>query len=487
MREIFPTQSIDNQSQNGSFLNTALLINHHPTISNAISRLNIYTAMKNKIALYLAISIISLRVTAQNISTVAGTGTTGYSGDGAAATAAQLNGPMSIAVDAGGNIYFADRNNFVVRKINTSGMITTIAGNHANAWSGDNGPATDAAISDITGVATDAAGNVYIADKSNNRIRKVDAAGIITTIAGTGTAGFAGDNAPATDALLNTPRGVATDAAGNVYIGDVGNQRIRKISTMGIITTVAGTGTAGYNGDHIPATDAQLHGPYNVAINAAGELYIADVDNQSIRKVATDGTITTVAGTGTAGYSGDGSAATAAALTEPISVATDPAGNLYIADAWNFRVRKVNPAGIINTVAGNGVAGFAGDGVPAVIAQLNDPYGIAVAAGSLYIADFNNNRIRAVAQVNSVNSVDPSSVQLSISPNPAAEFGVRLSTLQNEEAVLTLSDLSGATCLQIKCSTNKTVTVKPNGPPGIYFISVTTSHNAEKAAVILAY
>ena len=217
-------------------------------------------------------------------------------------------------------------------------------------------------------MAVDASGNLYIADTGNNRIRKVSATGIITTVAGNGSAGYSGDGGPATSAQLDGPEGVAVDGSGNLYIADTCNNRIRKVSATGIITTVAGNGSAGYSGDGGPATSAQLSLPAGVAVDGSGNLYIADSGNNRIRKVSATGIITTVAGNGSPGYSGDGGPATSAQLNQPAGVAVDASGNLYIADSSNNRIRKVSATGIITTVAGNGFDGYSGDGGPATSA-----------------------------------------------------------------------------------------------------------------------
>ena len=335
------------------------------------------------------------------ITTVAGTGTSGFSGDGGAATAAGMSA-YGIAVDAEGNLYIADRNNNRIRKVDSSGTVTTVAGNGSLGFAGDGGAATAAGMS-AYGVAVDAAENLYIADSSNRRIRKVDSGGMITTLAGNGSLGFAGDGGAATAAGMN-PVGVAADAAGNLYIADLSNQRIRKVDAGGTITTVAGNGTAGYSGDGGAATAAGMS-VYGIAVDAAGNLYIVDSSNQRIRKVDAVGTITTVAGNGVTTFSGEGGAATAARLFNPFGVAADAAGNLYIADSSNQRVRKVDAAGTITTVAGSGVFGFSGDGGAATAAGVN-PYRIAVdAAGNLYIADQGNHRIRRVDAAGTITTV----------------------------------------------------------------------------------
>jgi uncharacterized protein (TIGR03437 family) len=342
--------------------------------------------------LYIADSGNIRKVSNGVIATVAGNGTQGFSGDNGPATSAQLYWPWGVAIDSAGNLYIADSYNNRIRKV-TNGVITTVAGNGTQSFSGDDGPATSAQLYGSHGVAAGPDGSVYIADSSNNRIRKVTN-GVVTTVAGTGTADFSGDNGPAISAQLTDPEGVAVDSAGNLYIADTGYSRVRKV-TNGVITTVAGGGAT--LGDNGPAASAQLYSPKGVAVDSAGNLYIADTYNQRIRKVS-NGVITTVAGTGTHGpSSGDNSPATSASLFSPTGVAVDSAGNLYIADTGNSRIRKVSN-GIITTVAGNGGYGFNGDNGLATSAQLYNPEGIAVdSAGNLYIADTLDNRIRKVS------------------------------------------------------------------------------------------
>ena len=333
------------------------------------------------------------------LSTLAGTGTPGYNGDGPA-TSANVYNPQGVAVDSVGNVYIADTSNNRIRKITPgTGVISTVAGTGVGGFTGEGGPATGARVNAPVGMAVDAAGNFYFADYYNQRIRKVTVAtGIISTVAGSGVAGFLGDGGVATAAQLSYPTGVAVDTAGNLYIADSSNHRIRKVTAAtSIITTIAGTGTPGVGGDGGPGTSAQLYEPHGVAVDSAGNVYIADTQNARVRRVAAGtGIITTYAGSGVAGYDGEARLATMARLYVPTSVAVDSAGNVYVADRYNHRVRKVAlGTGIITTVVGDANAGYGGDGGVASAGQLNYPYGVAVdAAGSVYVADTNNHRVR---------------------------------------------------------------------------------------------
>ncbi len=331
------------------------------------------------------------------ITTVVGTGVAGYAGDGGPALSAEIDSPYGVSVDASGNVYIADTGNSVIRKVDSSGKITTIAGNGTKGYGGDSGPATSATLFSPDRAVADKAGNVYIADYYNNRIRKVDTSGTITTVAGTGTQGYNGDGIPAVTAQLSLPGAVAVDTAGNIYIVDTWNNRIRKIDPSGTINTIAGTGFPGVLGDGGPATSAQLNEPEGIAVDSSGNVYIADYGNSKIRKIDTTGTINTFAGRGETGFGGDGGPATAATLNLPTGVDVDRAGNVYIADYQNNCIRKVDTSGTITTIAGTTVSGYGGDGGPPTAAELSIPQDVAVdTAGHVYIADNNNARIRQI-------------------------------------------------------------------------------------------
>jgi sugar lactone lactonase YvrE len=328
------------------------------------------------------------------ISTVAGNGTSHALGDGGPATSAFVTGPQGIVFDSVGNLYIAD--NERVRKVNTAGIISTYAGNGSAGFGGDGGPATSARVGPYA-LTMDRKGNLYITDRGNQRLRMVNTSGIISTLAGTGTQSFSGDGGPAVSATFNFPEGVALDSAGNIFITDDGNGRVRKINTSGIISTIGGTGYEFYGGDGWPATSAQIYLPMGVAPDMSGAFYIADKGNNRVRKVSSSGIITTYAGTGIAGFSGDGGPAISAQLSSPTTVAIDSYGNVYIADQGNARVRKVDPAGTITTFAGTGISGSTGDGGPAYLAKLSCPDYIAVDnQGHVFIGDGCNRRIRVV-------------------------------------------------------------------------------------------
>jgi sugar lactone lactonase YvrE len=322
----------------------------------------------------------------------------GYAGDGGTAITATLAGPAGVAIDSSGNIYIATYADNRIRVVNSTGIINTFAGNSAYGFAGDGGPALSAQLSSPRGICLDASANLYFADRWNNRIRKI-AGGTISTIAGSGQGNFGGDGGAAISAQLSSPDGVAVDLTGNLYISDMLNNRVRMVSPTGTITTFAGNGIAGFSGDGGAATSAELNQPAGLAVDASGNLYIADSNNAVVRKVTPQGTISTVAGIGgTEGYSGDGGQAGKATLMAPLGVALDSSGNLYIADYYGW-IREVNAStGVISTLAGNGNNGYTGDGGPATAAQFYNPVAVAVdSSGNVYVADSGNGAVRMIA------------------------------------------------------------------------------------------
>ena len=339
-----------------------------------------------------------------NVTTIAGNGQISHSGDGLQGTLAQLNAPQGVAVDSAGNFYIADSANNVVRRVDTKGVITNFAGNGSAGNGGDGGAATGAQLNTPEDLAVDPAGNLYIADSRNNKVRKVAPNGTISTFAGSGTAGSGGDGGAAGSATLNLPFGIAADTAGNIYITEFLGNRVRKVTPDGTISTVAGNGTSGYSGDGGSATAAMLNGPQDVAADSSGNIYIADANNNRVRQVS-GGTINTVAGNGLSGYDRDGVQATTTNVGNPVAVAVDTFGNLYIADG-SLRVRKVYTSGIITTIAGSGTRGYAGDGGSATNAQLYSPSALAVnSSGNVWLADTNNNAVRVLQPNNAGISV----------------------------------------------------------------------------------
>ncbi len=330
------------------------------------------------------------------ITTIAGNGTAGFSGDNGPALKAAFNFPAGLCLDQAGNLYVADRNNHRVRRIDTLGIVTTVAGTGTPDWGGDGGPAVEAHLNYPSDLICDGKGNLYISDRSNNRIRKVDARGTISTVVGLGLPEFGGDFGPATDAFLKYPFGIDLDQKGNLYIADRGNNRIRKVDTQGIITTVAGDGTHFFAGDYGPATRASLAYPTDVVVDDRGTLYIADRNNNRIRKVDPLGILTTVMGIGKYEYNGDNEIASETTLHLPFALALSPDGKLIIVDRNHFRVRSMDLKNhAIATVAGNGKFWFRGDGGPGAGATLDSPSGMAVdSKGHVIFSDKMHNRLR---------------------------------------------------------------------------------------------
>ncbi len=431
---------------------------------------------------FIVLSSSVLTIKAQNITTVAGNGYYGYTGDGGQATAAELKNPIGVIVDASGNLYISDYAESVVRKVDASGIITTLAGTGVAGYNSDNIQATAAQINGPGGLGVDAAGNIYITELAGYRIRKVDVtSGIITTVAGTGSGGSGGDGGQATNAQVTFVTDVKFDNLGNFYIADEDVQRVRMVNTSGIINTIAGNGFGGFSGDGGAATSAELYYPTGVIIDAAGNVYIGDQLNSRIRMVNTSGVISTYAGNGTAGYYGDGGAATASELNHPEELGMDAAGNLYIDDEGTNTIRMVNTSGVISTFAGNGVGGFYGDGGPATAAELSGQQGVCVDnKGNVFIGDYGNTRVREVNAIpTAINNIRKEG-SISVYPNPAKEeMNIALTGLDGE-VTLTLFNIQGKEILNQSYTDKKTITVNTAAlAAGTYILKIQKAGVAE--------
>ncbi|HTA81929.1 MAG TPA: hypothetical protein VK783_03290, partial [Bacteroidia bacterium] len=411
-------------------------------------------------------------LTAQVIYTVVGGGT----GDGGPATGAALSYPFSVATDAAGNIYLADAGHNSIRKITTAGIISTIAGNGKAGFMGDGGPATAAELNGPISIAFDGAGNMYISDYGNNRIRMVNTTGIISTFAGNGNYGGLGDGGPATAAQFNTPQQIAFDHTGNfLYIADYSNDVIRMVDrNTGIISTVIGTmGVAGFYGDGKAASGAQLNFPTGVALDPMGNIYIADRSNYRIRVVGTNGIISTYAGTSTSGYNGDGGNADTTEFGYPNQLVADSSGNIYIADQNNNDIRLVNTLGIVSTIAGNVSlgGGYSGDGAAATLAQLNGPEGVSVdPAGNVYIADYNNGVIRKINTGGIISTMAGSNNSVSFSGDGGLGTNAIISNptgvVRDKLGNVYFADQSNMRIRELNVSTHIITTIAGNGTSG---------------------
>ena len=392
-----------------------------------------------------------------NISLVAGMATTpptpGFTGDSGQAISAELDSPAGLWVDASHNIYIVDKDNDRIRKVSSSGIITTVAGSStAEVYAGDGGKATSASLNEPNGIAFDSAGNMYIADTGNSVIRKVNTSGIISTVAGNNISAFNGDGGPAIDANLSEPTSVAFDAAGNLYIADSNNDCIRIVTPDQNIHTFAGQCSYPlFQGDGGPATQAKLNKPYSVAVDAYGDVYFSDTENERIRVVTPNGIINTVAGTGTAGFA-DGPALQAE-FSGPSGIALDASGSIYIADRANFRIRKLLPSGNVVTIAGSGIPGYSGNNVAASSAELYFPLGVGLdpSSGNVYIADSQNDIVRelTVSNAASLPAVSKGGVVSAAqfgalsSPAPGSWIEIYGSNLATDSRAWTTGDFTG--------------------------------------------
>jgi hypothetical protein len=375
------------------------------------------------------------QITVRVINTYAGSGVLAYTGNGGPATNATIDSPSCLAIDSYGNLYINDQRNYCVRKVDTTGVITTIAGTGIGGFIGDGGPATNARLNQNWGVAVDGGGNVYITDQENYRVRRVSPGGIITTIAGTGRSGYSGDSGPATNAKFKSVLGIATDNAGNVFVGDPDTNCIRKITPTGIISTYAGSGLRGFSGDGGPAISAAFNGIFGLATDLAGNLYVCDGGNNCVRKIYTSGIIVTIAGNGAPGYNGDGINASLAQLNHPTAVYVNNTGEVFIADYGNNRIRKISTTGIISSVTGTGIQGYNGDDQLATTAQLNHPIGVVMDGNTnMYIADLDNIRIRKVSNAPMVSFTGGRYQHLTACQYPAATVLNTVLTIHDYDA-----------------------------------------------------
>ena len=440
-----------------------------------------------KILLFILLIFIKY-VDAQIISTIAGNGIQGDSGDAGAAISCELLNPDGIAIDKHGNLYICSAVSNSIRKISSgTGIITTIAGNGSVGYSGDGGSAINATFGGPVGLATDTSGNLFIADVGNNCIRKVTAStGIITTIAGNTIQGYSGDSSLAINAEFNSPTTIALDKYENIYIADTYNSCIRKITkTTGIITTVAGNNTFGFAGDGGQATSATFNVPFGVAVDSSGNIYVADYQNFRVRKVdISTGIINTIAGNNVSAYSGDGGLANNAGLVQPFCMALDKYQNIYIVDESDNRIRKITSStNIIATVAGNGIAGYNGDGIVATNAEINNPSGVIIdTAGNIYIADLQNQRIRMVNNngTTNISYLNKTTNQLNIYPNPANN---KIISDANDVLDVKLFDVLGK---QIFASKQNQIDVS-NLPDGVYFIQVQTNTSTTTQKIMVQH
>ena len=429
--------------------------------------------------------LCALGGSAQIITTVAGNGGT-VLGDVGPAVNASLEGPYGVAFDSHGNMYVTDGYNNRIRKINTSGIITTVAGTGVQGYNGDSIPATTAQIYRPVGITLDASDNIYFCDGYNNRVRKIDVAGIITTVAGNGDITYNGDNIPATAAAISNPHCVALGHDGSLYITDCSNHRVRKVNTSGIITTIAGTGVSGYSGDNAPATDAMINFPYGIALDTAENIYFLDSYENVLRRIDGSGTIITVVGNGTTTPLGDNGPATAGSLNGPGGISIGLDNTIYITDAHHERIRQVKE-GVITTIVGTGTLGFSGDNGPATAAQIGLPGGIYVDknTGDVFFTDFANDRVRRIGWPLGVAEQTKSPILLNIYPNPTnGVFTCDITGQPDETFNISITDIAGRVVKTVELRSGLPTQVE-RVLPGLYIVSAVGRISSCSAMVLV--
>ena len=427
--------------------------------------------MKTTLSLFVTL-LLTFYAHGQIITTIAGSSGTSL-GDGGPATNASLIGPYDVALDGKGNYYITDGYHDRIRKVDSAGTITTVAGSGMTGYNGDNIPATTAMLDRPVGLVVDRHGNIYFSDAYNNRVRKVDTAGIITTVAGNGNTLYNGDNIAADTAAISDPHFLALDESGNLYITEYGGHRIRKVNAAGIITTIAGNGVAGYTGDNGPATAARINTPYGIVLDSGSIIFSDDLE-EVVRRIDNAGIITTIAGSHSATSLGDGGPADSAMLITPVGLVLDFAGNLYIADASHYRVRKVDKfTHVITTIAGNGTLGFSGDGGAASAAAISQPAGLAIdASGNMYIAAFGNQRVRFISKATlAIGSPVNFATSIEIYPNPNdGSFTIIVRSTENLPLQYTLIDMLGTVVASACGNTNMPARFQVSVPAGNYYM-----------------
>ena len=406
-------------------------------------------------------------MTAQIITTIAGTSVSGFSGDGGPATTAQLSQPYGIVADLSGNIYFTEEGNNVVRKINSSGIISTIAGTGIAGFGGDGGPATAALLNMPIGMTIDASGNLYVCDSRNSRVRKISTSGIITTAAGNGSSIHSGDGGAATAAGFTNLFDLTVDVLGNVYIAE--QLYIRKVDPLGIITTVVGNGSSLLEG--ASAVLSQINYPYGVIADNIGNIYFTLGSRNKVMKVNSAGIISTFAGNGSSGYSGDGGPATTAEFYTPYGLHMNGSGDMYVSDYFNGAIRKISNTGIISTYAGTGILGYDGDGGPAIIAKVNNCSDVFLTStGDLLIADTHNNVIRKVKPTIPA-SVNIASIPVfDLYPNPTNSH-LRINSKDQISSVI-ISDVAGRIVYKNEYNSHEVAIDISELSTGIYCVNI---------------